>query len=1081
MKLSKVLKIGGGGAIRAISALILLSMLAPDARAGLRQWEPSDYVQTDLVLHYDGIRNAGLDDSHSDDATIWKDLSPSGNDASTYVHSSASNNGAWGNKGFVFATDSYWIVDNRTTLPGDFTLQAVCDTTTTSMQNTKSFPNLVGNNGAGASGSNDELAIFYHKNNKRLSTKFLNAYLDQYLTSWNCRYATVMRSGAQASLFDGTTPNLISTTKTGSIGADFLIGSGTTDKNDSGSGDRRFTGTIHAVRVYSAALSNAELAWNRALDEVRFFGASSVPESAICAAAVPDAVIASSVTGANGAESIGCYAVDDDGHTFRAAPFASAGGSSYVCTGYTLAVWDEDAVAYGAAVQHSGEYSVLVKQGDKVKITWQWENESGSLSSVGGYVKDNLIMHFDGICNAGDGRPHDPKATSWANLADRSMDVSLWHKTSSSCGEGFGDGEFVGSWTDDGFVFRGTNFFYKSSAWTMPANATAQLVVDIDSSQQKSNIPFIFCETDSSKRSGAIAVNKGANRLDFYCDKQLGCNYDTRPRLTTRPFKYVTAVLSGNKAAVFTNAKLPDDSNTAADNGGWFVQSDESKVIGAVQNDRLTIGGGVNWSGTYIVGTVKAIRLYSGVLSDAQLEQNRAVDEARFFGNGVPATGCVVVQSAIAGLEGREPNGLYFPNGWTFTAGSATQTARGIEWQCVGYQLQTWDSDSSTWGSQNSYESSSYASPSGTSFPSVRLTWLWKPVAGIRTAADYALADYATGGTQLHLDGIEHGSAEWVWADLSGNGRDATYNGSKNGTSHWTGDGFFCNSNAVFNTAAAFSLGRHYTMQVLADASNADHTDPDRSAVFAMPSTGWGYGGIYYKGDGNKNVYHRTDSITSAAWNDMAGLRETAHMTYLTGLRDGTKVALVSGTSYPATTRTYTGEGVNWYVTTGWLDGTRNDVAAAATWRIGASTAGGGANALYGTVKSVRLYDRMLSEDELAWNRKVDQARFFGELATTNVVVAGKYTDYEGLPAGSYEVFGEGVFTAGPATDGNGKTRKVVGYTISKWNDAKGDWGDPEPQQEGDSCTYNYNKAVDGEKVKLTWQWEPDGLMLIVR
>ena len=109
-------------------------MLAPDARAGLRQWEPSDYVQTDLVLHYDGIRNAGLDDSHSDDATIWKDLSPSGNDASTYVHSSASNNGAWGNKGFVFATDSYWIVDNRTTLPGDFTLQAVCVLTVISLR-----------------------------------------------------------------------------------------------------------------------------------------------------------------------------------------------------------------------------------------------------------------------------------------------------------------------------------------------------------------------------------------------------------------------------------------------------------------------------------------------------------------------------------------------------------------------------------------------------------------------------------------------------------------------------------------------------------------------------------------------------------------------------------------------------------------------------------------------------------------------------------------------------------------------------------------------------------------------------------
>ena len=214
------------------------------ASAGLRSWEPSDYVQDDLVLHYDGIRNAGAGAAHDPDAAVWKDLSPSGNDASTYVHSSASDNGAWGAKGFVFATDGYWKADKRTSVSGDFTMQVACDTTQGSMQGTKSWPNLVGNNGKGASGNTDELTIFYHKDNKRLSTKFLAAYLDQYLSDWHCKYATLLRSGAQASLFEGTEPSLTATSKTGDIGADILVGSGTTDKNDNGSGDRYFTGTI---------------------------------------------------------------------------------------------------------------------------------------------------------------------------------------------------------------------------------------------------------------------------------------------------------------------------------------------------------------------------------------------------------------------------------------------------------------------------------------------------------------------------------------------------------------------------------------------------------------------------------------------------------------------------------------------------------------------------------------------------------------------------------------------------------------------------------------------------------------------
>ena len=1042
-----------------------MAAVALSAQGALRQWEPSDYVQDGLVLHYDGIRNQGLGTPHDNAAASWVDLSPSGNDASTYSHSSASDNGAWTANGFVFATDSYWIVDNRTTLPGDFTLQAVCNTTTASMQNTKSWPNLVGNNGAGASGNNDELAIFYHKNNKRLSTKFLNAYLDQYLTSWNCRYATVMRSGAQASLFDGTTPNLISTSKTGAIGVDFLIGGGTTDKNDSGSGDRRFTGTIHSVRVYSAALSNAELAWNRAIDEARFFGVASVPESVICAdVLVPDAVIATAVAGANGAEAIGCYMVDQDGHTFRATPFASVSGASYACTGCTVAAWDDATGDWGAAETRDGVFAVAVAPGDKVKITWQWAAASGALDA-NPYVTDGLVLHYDGIWNVGIGT-HDSSATTWKDISSTGNDAVFVSEASG------------GGWIDNAYNFETNGYFITQSAQDFGDDNTIQAVLGKPYTHQASTWPFIVGSSKDNDNFYSLYPSAGTT-VALNVDGVTGLNYSTRPTITGWGQNYVTAMMHETNSIVFQTTTVPEfkvgtKAYTAMGARYWTIGAPHTTSYSSAA-DRLARRHRVPFH---------AIRVYNRLLTDAELAQNRAVDEARFFGT-IPVSNAVIVASSIAGLEGRETSGTYFPDGWTFAAGAGTNTVRGIGWQCAGYQIQTWDSENSCWGAQTSYVSSTYTSPASP-FASVRLTWLWKPVSGIRTAADYALADYATGAVALHLDGIRnvgadaaHDSSATVWSDLSGNGRDATLAGNSSGASAWNaaGDGFFFASNAVFATSATFALGKSATIQILADAKRDNQRAGAHNSVFAMPASSLNDGGIYYKYDGNNNAYYRTDNLNGSAWNNNAGIYNAASWSYLTALRDDAKTALVAGTDYPTTTSA-AGVEASHYVTTGWLNGTKSDVASASAWRIGSSSSAGGGDPLYGTIKSVRLYDRLLSEDELAWNRSVDSARYFGELTVTNVVVDGKYANYEGRAAGAYEVLGSATFTAGAATDAKGKVRPVVGYTVEAWNPETGIWGTAAYHA---GSSYAYTVGTDPAKVRLTWKWQPDGTVVIFR
>ena len=1001
------------------------------ASAGLRSWEPSDYVQDDLVLHYDGIRNAGAGAAHDPDAAVWKDLSPSGNDASTYVHSSASDNGAWGAKGFVFATDGYWKADKRTSLTGDFTMQVACDTTQSSMQGTKSWPNLVGNNGKGASDNTDELTIFYHKDNKRLSAKFASAatngsgpgYLNQYLSAWNYKYATLLRSGAKASLFDGTEPTLVATYATPrDLGPDILVGSGTTDKNDGGSGDRRFTGTIYSVRIYDKALSNAELAWNRALDEVRFRGAASVPESALCASVIPDAVVATSVAGANGAESVGCYVVDGDGHTFRAAPFATVGAATYACTGYTLAEWDGS--AWGAAVAHEGEFSCFVAPGDKVKITWQWEEATGSLDA--GYLTEGLALRLDGIDNAGGG-VHDASATVWKDLSGNGRDATL-----------AGNADGTSHWTDKGFYFNFNAVFSTAEKFAFGTQHTFEVLMDGKRSDWWGNTAEKDILVPSTGPTGAGGIYyKAANEILCHrSDATTGSAWNAMPgfyRLNT--VTYLAALRDNAKTALITGTTYPETEYDIANGGiaasqnyvtnAWIVGS---KNLVADPTTWL-VGGRTTAPANTTKGTVKSVRLYNRLLTETELAHNRVVDEARFFGN-IPATGCVVVQSAIDGLEGREPSGTYFPDGWTFSAGAGTQIARGIEWQCAGYQLQTWDAASSAWGAQSSVlcgdgNVAEYA-PSGTDFASVRLTWLWKPVAGIRSAADYALADYAAGGMQLHLDGLlnagtAHDSSATVWSDLSGHGRNATLGGNPSGESHWVDDGYFFASNAVFATAdtstGKFSLGHDYTMQAVSDVNFADNLRASNAqgGTFVSPIDHYAYGSIWIKSDGTGTIQQRTGDTTGAAWDMNAGVivGTEGHATYLTALRNGNRTALVEGTAHPTTSNTKRNQAC-----IDWSEGSKDVTAAATRWGIGSASVGGGSHPLYGTIKSVRLYDRMLSEDELAWNRNVDSARFFGALATTNVVVvANKYSDVTEDTA--YQVFGTHVFGAVPAQDGS--------------------------------------------------------------
>ena len=54
-------------------AVLMAAPLGVSADA-VRVYDVDDYVQDGLVLHFDGIRNAGATEAHSTDATTWANL-----------------------------------------------------------------------------------------------------------------------------------------------------------------------------------------------------------------------------------------------------------------------------------------------------------------------------------------------------------------------------------------------------------------------------------------------------------------------------------------------------------------------------------------------------------------------------------------------------------------------------------------------------------------------------------------------------------------------------------------------------------------------------------------------------------------------------------------------------------------------------------------------------------------------------------------------------------------------------------------------------------------------------------------------
>ena len=1016
--------------MKKVSLPAIALLCAASAHAGLL-YEPSNYAaQDNLVVNFDGIRNAGLLKTHDFSAETWKNIGRAANDATfTALDGDTS---AWVADGYHFAGGAYGKLKFKQNLGNAMTVQIVADAK--GSENSTSWPTFFGCHEDWAniyySDKNGEILHFkadavtglsYNTGRAAISGwggKYLNAALD----SDAHKQILVESDSFQTGWKEGPGG---SQSAPGSLNWYF----GSCGNSQSALDARYLVGTIKAIRVYNKVLSDTELAANREIDEARFF--AGIP--------VTNVVVATAVAGLEGNEGSGVYAYDEAGHTFTAPQKATKDGTVYSCIGYTLETWN--GTSWSAPVSHASCSFAATDTSAKVRLTWQWARAHAEVPVAldplfDDYVTDGLVLHLDGIRNVGADKPHSWTSPQWIDLVKGNV-ASFQH-----------DEDDASTWQDDGYYFGGRSFAQFVNALSGLTNTvTVQVVCDTTTNAlaklKTSANPYVLWPN---------LVGTGDNdQLNIYYDMN-----NTNDRLTSKNAnggnvaipkgtwegRYATAIRNGTKNYITQTASISDAGQANAASGN---------IVANTLRIGSACGSLSKRNQRWFLGTIKAVRIYDRVLTDAELAQNRAIDEARFF--GAPLAAGVIVATSVRGVDGNEPAGEYAlpAGGHTFTA-PATVTAGEDTYSCTGYTLETWSG--SAWSAPVSYVSSSYSATDTTAL--VRLTWQWTHTAG--PGYDAAFSDYVTDGLVLHLDGIRnagvqamHDGGAMAWVDLSRRGGAANFVNNGAATSGWKADGYYFNGKSYAVMNGTRTLDGNYTVQAVLDFDTfASCRDTYAQWPMIVGTTEKSDRLSIYQNQSNR----KNPIVACKALNNNPGFALDGWAgDYMTMLFNGSQVALFPEEN-PTTWKTFSTSSGTRTLTFGGSNG--DDSSGAWDYRY-----------LTGTIKAIRIYDRALSNAELSANRAADEVRFFGRApAATGALVVT--SDVEGLsgdqPNGAYRPTAGYAFTAPAEAVVDGTRYTCTGYTLETWNGSA--WSSAVSSE---SCSYTAD--VSSASKRLTWKW----------
>ena len=670
----------------------------------VRVYDVDDYVQDGLVAHFDGIRNEGATAAHSSTTRTWKNLINENN--ATF---SSDSYGSWTEDGLGFQFEGvgkncYAQLQSGLTFGSEFTVQIAVDVDTSKQSMGKDvYP-------AYFHGGSYDFGIYSNNKSSKSSEIILKSgYTESKrpsISAWSGKYAT-------AEVFDG---KAYLTDSTDSLGT-----GGTTShdivKNNSvrycwgGSplnAKRALVGIYYNVRIYERALSLDDLAKNRLVDESRFRNETTK-------GLLPNVIVVSADgTGANEK-----YFVSGS-ETFSAPETVVTRKGAVRRYGYVLET--QDGADWGSAFTNLSGSCEIAADSAVRRITWLWTDIMRSYD-VDDYVQDGLVLHFDGIRNAGATLAHATSGTKWANLGSSgsAYDATL---------ESWNSNPVNGEWTATGYHFNITDtntFAAIDTAIDLGTNWTIQLAMTVDiAKQRKANsgvarYPSYLNTYEHNDVNGVWTDNQ--NRLSSTIvgnfNKHKSTSGNVRPTISNWEGEYVTTMLDGKngKAYCFQTGSLPASGTSI------------SSIISAGAQ-RYTWSGAPNGTKQPLVDAIYySVRMYTNTLDAAQIALNRKIDEARFRGN----CDVTVVNGAIGetGTNGESsfPDGCYNlgeGESWTLTAESIVVDGRRYQPRLTVEEKVDgeWTPVRRIWTESYTLNQASLTNP-------VRLMWTWEKPKGL--------------------------------------------------------------------------------------------------------------------------------------------------------------------------------------------------------------------------------------------------------------------------------------------------------------------------------------------------------------
>ena len=551
------------------------------------------YVTNGLVGRWDGIENAGAG-IHNTSTNRWVDLSRRGGDFIVRSQTAAfSETGLTKNAAGVCAT-------NLQVHTGVVTIEGAV-----SGIPSEGWVNAV------FLGTNQTLTVRNEANNKRqffFDDRKYNWKMDGQPDALTMSVIYTNKNGSipegQSFYLDGAQP------KNGSVASGssmFWYGEAQTNtwiggrmSHPNGGDYSTFGYTVHALRFYNRALNAGEIAYNSAVDRLRFRGLRKEGFAYRLEDGNVKCQLRAWMDGLGGTVKMnGGEAATDSVATswFNFGMQQTATFTATPAEGWKFLGWEGDTDAIVSGTANDFTVDVSATRGAALQAVFTQTSK---------YVQDGLVGFWDAKENAGFGH-HDAEASAWKDLTGLSGDFLL------NAASG---------------VFE-ADALYKVRRGRMALNAARRTDVRTIEAVVSTNLPNnawampIFI---SHKQHISIKDQGEGNKRLYFFDRETssdtghyGWETDERPTQMTVTLLSESATSATN---FFVNAVKPEGTQK----GNWWGDSPGGVMaIGA----RGPVSGGDATATGY---RVHAIRFYDRELTPAEIEKNARRDAIRYFG-----------------------------------------------------------------------------------------------------------------------------------------------------------------------------------------------------------------------------------------------------------------------------------------------------------------------------------------------------------------------------------------------------------------------------------------------------------------